>query len=59
MTLMLTAFILYVSFAYYQFFPRQPGIGILLKRFILGFAIAITFLSGLTITGVMSRWWWW
>jgi hypothetical protein len=59
MTPMLVAFILYVSFAYYQFFPRRPGAMFILSRFLLGFAVAITFLSGLTFTGVMTRWWWW
>ncbi|RYD58013.1 MAG: DUF3667 domain-containing protein [Sphingobacteriales bacterium] len=58
MTPMITAFILYLSFAYYQFFPRERSIRFYITRVLLFIAITFTFLNGLTFTGAMSRWWW-
>ena len=57
-TIQLVCFVAYLSFAYWQFFPRRRGFLHILNRISLFVIISLTLLTGLTLTGFMTRFWW-
>jgi len=58
LTPILTVFFCYTGIAYYQFFQSRMSFGSVLKRILMFIAIVLTLLTGLTLTGFMTRWWW-
>lgn len=58
-TLMLICFMTYLVFTYTQFFKSRFSFKRLLKNIGMFVLVALTLLTGLSVIGFMTRWWWW
>ena len=58
-TPMLICFISYLVFTYSQFFRSKFSLKRLLKNTAMILLIVFTLITGLSVVGFMTKWWWW